>query len=1121
VSEPYPFDPGVRDHVARLLYELLPALYRVRDGQSGELHKFLRVLAAPLAEVRQNIEELHADLFIDTCNDWVIPYLAEMIGTTLVFPDAHSNRRDVRGTVSWRRRKGTPGALQEMSSDLSEQMVVTQEGWKRLLLAQDLNLPRTERTVANVRQAILFESAQGPLDATFHTLDPRSISASSGRFHPRHVIHWLHPTRLSLLREGTAHDRTAGDTNEDPHDLRYTIHPLGIASALRVRRTHPQDPIATDRVLAVHFAEAPGTYFDQEGRSGGRFLVRLSGLPGAVAAPVKDLRRPSHTAAGASLIGAPVAVSALEHTLDRLTADVHLEVFAVPMLGASLPDVGAAQWCGGATFSAQPKSDPPDPGATPVAGGTLTHPVAMIRLRAVSPATAAHFPGATVELASAMVDALHASIDPTLAVEGFLRGALIVEIPRTWVFTDRWFYLAADGSIYEAQTADARATGALPNIALIATGAGYYSLPGDALAIGPGPAFPPLQPTAVQERMMRLPSAPGRGPVILHGGKVLENRGSALAPLADADNTDMGLVFAARFVEGGIPRYEPFLRLTWKGDDPLSAEAAWSVLAADGTPIGDGAGRGARFHDIALLRRLSLELVVRFETSQDHLVLPPCEVAWSSDDGQTILIHLPALETGVGPASAWNSSPLPFSSGSAACSVGADGSTRLVNTTTTARYALGAVAPLPTATLRRRRVRYRSLCQWDHETPTKQHRLTPPGFLDIDPQHGLFALGVGERARAYPSSPDGPPLPAAVTADYLDGYSDHIGARPDAREPILNQRQPRPTRLVSATGRLHRSAPADWHEIPRYTTLGAALDAISGSPDDEIIQFEDSATYIDDTVNRQWPSGPPSLTLQAAEAERPVIRLGGPFGPTAGASYTSVTLRGIAIGGLPRNGLGPDTTSITFPPATSVTLQFCTITSATCKLTFHAPSDNDGFVLIERCITGPLFLNGPGTLCIRDSVVDAAGGKAIEALKGTCELARTTVIAHEADLLPDAPGTDVLVLEATDVIFDHRVQVGDRFHGCIRYSRVLPGSILPRQHRVITDSVRFVSRDRHNPAHARLAAGGRREILRGAEDGSEMGAFHGVRLAQRYEALVRRLVDFTPAGISTGIIRID
>ena len=108
----YPYDDDVLEEIAQRLYDALPAMYRVPDeppGGRGELKRLLDVLAAPLAVLRQSIQELHADLFIDTADDRIVPYLAEMVGTALVFPDAESNRRDVRGTVGWRRRKGTPG----------------------------------------------------------------------------------------------------------------------------------------------------------------------------------------------------------------------------------------------------------------------------------------------------------------------------------------------------------------------------------------------------------------------------------------------------------------------------------------------------------------------------------------------------------------------------------------------------------------------------------------------------------------------------------------------------------------------------------------------------------------------------------------------------------------------------------------------------------------------------------------------------------------------------------------------------------------------------------------------------------------------------------------------------
>jgi hypothetical protein len=67
----------------------------------------------------------------------------------------------------------------------------------------------------------------------------------------------------------------------------------------------------------------------------------------------------------------------------------------------------------------------------------------------------------------------------------------------------------------------------------------------------------------------------------------------------------------------------------------------------------------------------------------------------------------------------------------------------------------------------------------------------------------------------------------------------------------------------------------------------------------------------------------------------------------------------------------------------------------------------------------------------------------------------------------------------------------------------------------------FVSRERHDPAHVRLSAHADRRVLAGAADGGEMGAFHDGQLALRYEGYRRRLEESTPAGLMTGIIRLD
>lgn len=114
------------------------------------------------------------------------------------------------------------------------------------------------------------------------------------------------------------------------------------------------------------------------------------------------------------------------------------------------------------------------------------------------------------------------------------------------------------------------------------------------------------------------------------------------------------------------------------------------------------------------------------------------------------------------------------------------------------------------------------------------------------------------------------------------------------------------------------------------------------------------------------------------------------------------------------------------------------------------------------------------------------------------------------------------VLDASEVIFDGLVEVEDRFQGCVRYSRAPAHSTLPRIHRVVFDTpVHVVSRNRRDPAWWRLHENCDPAIRRGAESGSEMGAFGRTQFAERTAAFEARLREFTPAGLVTGVIRLD
>jgi hypothetical protein len=88
---------------AGLVYGLLPALYRARDSR-GELRAFLELFGRALGRLRGNTEQLWRYFFVDSCQEWVLPYLADLVGTTILPTRGAENRADVKRTVGWRRR---------------------------------------------------------------------------------------------------------------------------------------------------------------------------------------------------------------------------------------------------------------------------------------------------------------------------------------------------------------------------------------------------------------------------------------------------------------------------------------------------------------------------------------------------------------------------------------------------------------------------------------------------------------------------------------------------------------------------------------------------------------------------------------------------------------------------------------------------------------------------------------------------------------------------------------------------------------------------------------------------------------------------------------------------------
>lgn len=134
--------------LAPRLFDRLPEIYRQRDAEQtppGTLEAYVGALDTVLSALRDRVEAQYDDLFIETCADWLVPYIADLVGTSHLKGEARTLRADVARTVHHRRRKGTPGAVESQVFALSGWAVHAVELRDRLAWNMHLNHLRPDR----------------------------------------------------------------------------------------------------------------------------------------------------------------------------------------------------------------------------------------------------------------------------------------------------------------------------------------------------------------------------------------------------------------------------------------------------------------------------------------------------------------------------------------------------------------------------------------------------------------------------------------------------------------------------------------------------------------------------------------------------------------------------------------------------------------------------------------------------------------------------------------------------------------------------------------------------------------------------------------------------------------
>jgi hypothetical protein len=169
------------------LYNLLPALYRVRDAeQGGPLKALCAVMAEQLAVLREDLEQLYDDQFIETCAEWVAPYIGDLIGYRSVHgvtARTLSARAEVANTIAYRRRKGTATMLEQLARDVTGWNARAVEFFQWLQTSQYMNHVRPQNAATpDLRCWEALEGLGTAFDTLAHSVDVRRIGTQRGRY---------------------------------------------------------------------------------------------------------------------------------------------------------------------------------------------------------------------------------------------------------------------------------------------------------------------------------------------------------------------------------------------------------------------------------------------------------------------------------------------------------------------------------------------------------------------------------------------------------------------------------------------------------------------------------------------------------------------------------------------------------------------------------------------------------------------------------------------------------------------------------------------------------------------------------------------------------------------------
>ncbi len=377
-----------------------------------------------------------------------------------------------------------------------------------------------------------------------------------------------------------------------------------------------------------------------------------------------------------------------------------------------------------------------------------------------------------------------------------------------------------------------------------------------------------------------------------------------------------------------------------------------------------------------------------------------------------------------------------------------------------------------------------NLMNWDNAVKDKR--------LIIDPVLGRI-LFIG-----------GPPVgPVIVTYHY--GFSGNVSAGTYDRQQFLSG----PPDIIRTREKRKIRKPDGGYQIEDITAGSdqRSLTALDFK-NEGIIQLSDSSTYtsIDNVLEVN------KLTIQSASGKRPYLQLETNWVlDTGNQENAELVIEGVWIG----NGGGRNV--ILRGDYEKVLIRHSTLDPGG-KATDRKQLEPvvlsiEGHVkhlIIDHCITGPIHIGNKGVIesCeVSDSIIQSINDEVTLFLSsGETAMNRVTVFGTMS----------VHRLRASEILVTGNIDVEDTQQGCFRFSAAPKTSRIPRPyHSVgITEWKHYFTSCRFgDPGYAQLSEAAPEDILRGAENGSEIGAFCSLINPIKLDGLRTKIEEYMPFGL--------